>query len=188
MALSPTSSRSSAAAASGLVLLFDSVLGAPAATIDTGANGIAAGHRDLRILIRAASSGGGGIDTIGISFNSDASANQYGSFTNTQGSTNAAGGGAAAIAILRLSLVPGNTATPASTLGLIDGTVMGYTDAFPKTFAFTFGAMVTAGTNHQSGAGMIHWANTAAITRIALSLGTGPNFITGSRMSVYGTQ
>lgn len=174
--------------AGGLVSLFDSTLAGAAATIDTGANGIASGHGDLIICLYARSSGAAFGDNVNFFFNNDLAANyDVVEMSANGGAITAPSAFAHAGGII--CNIPGASGT-ASYFGIGRMTVTSY-DAVTAGFkvtesagGFTYGVI----TNAQQQQCICTWRSTAAISRLSMNLGTGGNFLLGSRLVVYGTK
>lgn len=175
------------AAAAGLVKLFDSTLGASATTIDTGANGVAAGHTDLIIYLIGKTDIAAFQNSIGIRFNGDSGANYDYAWLRNNASVIAdvhdVGGTSAS---------PGSfpgTSVGGSYPGVIVATVPSYTQTtFWKHGSSTGGTLDNAGTHYQTMVTEFGWRSTAAINQVTLLIQQAGNLIAGSRMVVYGTQ
>ena len=183
-----TAASSVAIAGSGLVKLFEATLGAPAASIDTGANGIAAGHGDLIVMLVANSAATGNGFTIAVQFNGDTGAHYDYVWSRAT--------------IAGISLVHGEAATSAA-IGQITGTTSPsfpgeLTMRIPRYDATTFYTTVDALGGWQTGTSTgspfttifasATWENTSAVNRITLIQTGGANFTTGSSLVIYGTQ
>lgn len=175
--------------AGGLVKLFESTLGIAAASIDTGAGGIAAGHGDLFCsFVGRSTNGAANSDNLQMQFNGDTAANyNWAWIRNSSGAVTAPSGLAAAfITIGQTTAALADASQPGEATWRIpayDATT------YFKTCDSTGGSMFAAGTSsYQTQFVMGNWLSTAAISRIKLFLLTGPNFVAGSRFVVYGTQ
>jgi len=181
---------SGGAGGGGGIKLFDSgALAAPAASIDTGANGIAGGHVDLSIYIYVRSDRVAQQDNINIRVNNDSGGNydtqrlQGLNVTATSITANAA------------TALTGQAATiPAAsdTAGQF-ASIQIWIPSYDNTAGFKLASVINSyadETAAQNGAAVFSssWRNTAAITRLAITPVAGTNFVVGSRMAVYGTQ
>jgi hypothetical protein len=171
-----------AAPAGGLVKLFDSTLGADAASIDTGAGGIAAGYAVLEVFLYLRSNEGGVIATCNIRVNNDSGSNydaqrlrgigsspdSAGLFAQTQwaGATAGTGTNANVFAVTRMAI-------PA-----YDNTVAWKAAEWHEGL----GDVSQGYTGVKSGT----WRSTSAISRFAITPAGGQNFKAGSRMTIYG--
>ena len=180
-----TAASAVAIAGSGMVKLFDSTLGSAAASIDTGAGGIAGGHGDLIVLLTLATLAAGTPDTAFMRLNNDSGANYDNGFVQSVGSTVTGAGNTA-----------GNqwgvgAHGNAGTTGYPSAVTI-HIPAYDKTTFYKVATVFAAvpdgtGTNILSQAGSKGWRSTSAISRIAVS-GNAVNLIAGSRMVIYGTQ
>ena len=172
-----------------LTKLFDSTLGANAASIDTGAGGIPAGYGTLEIIFAGRTAHATVFGQLLFTFNNDTGANydameneatwNGSSFVNTNGRTTGAtsfgrcfvaGNGApanfAGMAIIRVPF-PGST-------------------TFYKTFTASSGRVDSGTGGGDSDHIMGTWRSTAAISRVAVAGGSSTNLLAGSRMLIYG--
>ena len=175
-------------AGTGLVKIFDSTLGGSAATIDTGANSIPAGHSDLVVyLMGRCDDVGAATAAIGLRFNADAAAHyDWGVIRNNVGAAGASqsfGDGS-----ILFCFLPG--ATPGAGLaGSAQFVVPSYDQTtFFKTLTGTGGTTGGAISQVQAQTVQGSWASTSAITQITLVDRNGGNFIAGTRLVVYGAQ
>lgn len=173
-------------AGTGLVKIFDSTLGANAATIDTGAGGIPAGHADLIVLAVVQTVDAGANVTLILNVNNDSGANYDiqvlagANATTTAGATVAqigwrtaghgAGGSANYPAIVRMT-IPSYDQTTFFKVAEI-------TSFVPDATAANMEADLRAG----------GWRSTAAITRLSIAANSSANLKAGSRLVVYGTK
>lgn len=180
---------SGAGGAGGLIVLYDSgYLGASAASIDTGAGGIAAGHFCLLIIAYLRVDTAVSNDNVLATFNNDASALynasriQNGAGAISDGSTQLANSAL-------LGNCPGASDT-AKVFGVIQGTMPAY-DAATNFKSGTFdssSATDVAGSQNNSIVG-ISYESATAISRMKIVPGTaGKNFVAGSRLVIYGLQ
>jgi hypothetical protein len=165
------------------LILFDSTLGAPAASIDTGVDGIAQTAETLLVMMLVRTTDASTISTVNVTVNGDAGANydrqimrdnnvtqgNQISLGQTQWALSACGAnmGAGAAALLTITL-HAYRQTTFHKVGLLE-------DAVPDT----------AAANTRRDAGSLRWRNTAAISRLAVAAASG-NLDTGSRLTVYG--
>lgn len=170
----------------GLTLLFDQELTVAAATIDTGANGIAQTGKHLYFEIYARSANAVNGDSLGLRFNNDSAANYDDAYMrNSSGAVSAAsdqGQTSAFVAQITGSLVTANY------FGTGHGNVMSYAET---TAGFKSGNCMTGfardNVNVQQITIQYLWRSTAAITRMAIFLQGGGNMVIGSRLTIYGT-
>lgn len=181
----PIISGGSSSGGGAVTSLYDSgALGAPAATIDTGANGIAQTAKHLRVYIRAGSSRASQSDNLVVKINNDGGTNyDYNNANNHAGTFSGVEGVGSATP--QPFTVPASTAL--RTLGIVvfdivDYTANGIVQAGVGAYGYTFANTP----NDQNGIGSVLWIGNAPITRLAISLSTGPNLIAGSRMTIYG--
>lgn len=168
--------------AGGLSSLFDSTLGANAASIDTGANGIAAGHSDLLILLYLRSTAGAN-DTLKLTFNGDTAANYAaGGAFGGAGTGSWANNGVAAISDGGLIVAADRTANRFSAYSIHVPLYGG------ANFKAVTGSIVRPESATSTTTGTLGgvWLSTAAINQVTVTPTTGPNFLAGSRMVIYG--
>ena len=169
----------------GLVKLFESTLGGAAASIDTGANGIAGGHGDLIVYFIARTTDAGASAGIHITVNGDTGAHYDQQYVQGNGATASA---ATSLAQTAWQVaVHGNGGT-ASYPGLQSWFFPAYSATTFFKVAETHGTQVdgTAG-SCQSIHFMHGWRSTAAINQLTFAGLTG-NLQAGSRLVIYGTQ
>lgn len=183
MAGVPSSSHGSSS--QGLVSIFDQTLGADTASIDTGANGIAAGHGVLIIWIiaRTADAGAGGPlqitvnnDTSAIydmqnvnGINATAGAGNTLAQANWQTTTHGSGGSAGYPGVWLLTM-PGYDQTTFWKVATLQDCVPDATAANQLVAPFSCG-----------------YRATTAISRLKIAGGTA-NLKAGSRLQILGTQ
>ena len=169
-------------------LIFDSTLGAPATSIDTGAGGVPGTFSALKILLLGRTSNVVFNDTAALVFNNDTTAAHYDAVWTRNNGGVIGSVDATAQPNAQLGVVPGASGT-ANYFAATDITIPAYT----QTTAFktgvsnsgvTYDALAHATTIFVT----FSWRSTAAITRIAFVLQTGSNLIAGSRMTIYGMQ
>lgn len=186
MAGTPPSSISSSGGGA-ITQLFDATLGADAATIDTGASGIAGTANHLLIVIQARCTTVAATDTMRFRFNGDTGSNQYHENMFGTGATAAAAesnpGGGFDLTIPGASAAAGWFATLTLWVPSYLSTTV------RKTVAIQAGAQVT---NTFQGANSLTarvetglWNSLAAINQATMVMPAN-NFLTGSRMTIYG--
>lgn len=169
-------------AAAGSTLLFESVLGASAASISTGT--LPTGHKGLRIVFDGRSDAATTDVTLGVQFNGDTAANydSYGLLQRNAGSANIGGAGLTSAQVLD---IPAATATT----GHSGGGVI----TIPNYEGTTFHKAISAhgALRYASNTGSIYaviasgfWRSTSAITSISFLPGSG-NFVAGTSLRVY---
>lgn len=180
---------SGSAGAGGLLVLYDSgYLGAPAATLDTGAGGISSGHFCfLAVGYLRSSAAGVASENIIAKFNADSSALYNVDRIRDVGGT-ITGAAAALGTSLNIGVMPAATAT-ASTFGAWSMLCPAYdgTSNF-KTGEASSGASQSVTASEVQDRHMWSYQSTSAISRLALTSPSGANFLAGSRLIVYGLQ
>lgn len=178
---------SGSSGAGGLVTLFDSTLAAPAAVIDTGAGGVAAGHGHLLIFIVARSATASFLDSLRMKFNNDATNIYDFLWTRNNGGT-IASLSVFADAAVSVGQVPGASAA-ANIAGPVDVRIPSYDQTtFYKVGNFQSGPAEATLANSNAVSGSFEYKSTTAISRIEIHLNSGANFATGTRLMVCGTQ
>lgn len=170
----------------GLVKLFESVLGGSAATIDTGANGVASGHNDLIVIINTRSTAGAGGADVLFTFNGDAGANYDLSWIRSSGGAISAFNSHARNNIIMAQIA--TTDYSANYFSSASITIAKYAN----TATFKSAVSLSGPTGNAAGqddlifaSGL--WRSTSAINQITIAPGVG-NFTANSSMTVYGTQ
>lgn len=173
-------------AGSGLVKLFDTTLGAPAASIDTGAGGIPSGH-DCLIVCAIAQAATAAAQRVGIfRFNADAGANYDRQVMTAQNLTQSDAGQTGNAGIV--SVIHGNAGST-SYPGIVWMVIPAYdATTFWKVCTIAYGLVDATVGNDIAGADVQGWRNTAAISRLSIADNAGGNLQTGSRLMIYGTQ
>lgn len=166
-------------------VLFDSTLGADTASIDTGAAGVAGGYKTLLILIVGRTDEAVKASTVTIQFNADSGTNYTRQFNGAVNANPSASDTTADAGVL-FPLV-GSTYL-ASAPGMIRLVVPAYDQTtFFKIADVTGGASSTTAADGQVYAMSATWRNTAAITRVAVSVVTAAKkLVAGSRMTILG--
>lgn len=188
MTVAPATSRGSTGSAGAITQIFDSTLGANAATIDTGAGAIAGSFSHLRVVVHARSVTVAALDTVLLQLNADATSAHYAT-NRTSGSnggvTNASDNGTLAGAYIGISTAANATA---GFFGCCEALIPSYASALAKDIV-SFSSVIdtfAAPTNWTQRAGGTVWNQTGAVTRLAIVCGSGANFLAGSRLTVYG--
>jgi len=183
---SATSVGISGLAGTGLTLLYDSTLGGAAASIDTGANAIAAGHVGLIIYVYVRTTRAAFSDNFQLRFNNDSGANY--DFQQLLGSAAIASASAGAAQTSALGTCPSASAT-ANVFGVARMDVFNYDGGSGFKPYLLNTADPQEDTSHpateQWGG---QWRSASAISRVALSSATGSNLVAGSRMTIFGVQ
>jgi len=176
-------------AGSGLVKLFDTTLGADAASIDTGAGAIPSGHGALLVYItvrtaRAAQA----TDTAAVTFNGDAASHYWRSRVDVNNTT-LSGKQSGAVAIANIPFDCYGDAAPANAAASIVIEIPNYDGTtFIKTGLGRVTLPSSTDANSFTEQGGFAWNSTAAITQITVVSSTGNNLRAGSRMQIYGVQ
>jgi len=167
----------------GMVLVADSTLGAAAASFDITA--IPGKYKHLQIVASLRSTKTATFDAVRIRFNNDSGTNYQNAIQYAVDGYNemveeeaATGGYTEAMAA---SSPSGSFAACTVLIPDYASTVTTY-----KSFTSTSGGLKGATAPHIVDAGGSWNSGGAAITRITLVPGTGPNFLAGSRVTVYG--
>lgn len=166
-----------------LVTLFDSTLAVAAATIDTGAAGVAASASHLLIVMKLRSNAVATTDTCVLTFNGDTGAHYYVASGDFFGTT-ASAVHAEAAASLSLEAVSAATST-ADVYSPLTLLVPSYADGHLKSVNGLAGYRTgNASGNILAKALIGYWDQTAAISQITVT--AAAQFVAGSRMTVYG--
>jgi len=171
----------------GSAVLFNSVLGAPAATIDTGAGGVAGGHGSLTIDIYCRSVSAVVTDQVNIIFNNDSGAH-YNVVRLQNSNTVVTGASSLAGTTGWFVSVPAANDT-ASVFGAVRVVIPNYDGGV----GFAAGTMISGSpdstaANTVNAAFSCSYLSTTAISRVAISLSSAANFATGTRLLIYGSQ
>jgi hypothetical protein len=177
---------SAISAGGALATLYDSgALGSPAASIDTGAAGIAGGYNVLEVfaLLRLDQAVANG--TTLMRFNGDSSTSNYFRQRLTGANTTASAGinnGAAGIDFNS----PGSSSI-AGSFGPMRCSIPFYAETTAhKSLEMTFGNGDTTDANKQAQVYVARWDQTTAISQISFHAPAGQNFIAGSHVIIYG--
>jgi hypothetical protein len=186
VALSPTSSRSGAAASAGALTLLSTTTNVAAAQIDV--SGISGSYNDLVLILIARSAETGTVDDPTIRLNNDSGANYYSE--RLRGSATSASaieslGNTAGCFLGRIPAVSG----VANGFGITQIVIPGYSSTtWLKTIqwqSFGVGVAPTTGNIYtQTGGGL--WNSTAAVTRVQILSGVSAGFTIGSQLRIYG--
>ncbi len=179
--LSPTSWGAGASGGGVGSIAFEQVLGAPAATLDTGPGGIPGGGRLLLFYLYWRTDEAVATSQINLTFNADTGAN-YDQVRLTGQNVTASAANALAGTSVPLT-GPGATAA-ANTFGMVDGVVFRYANVVGFKPGRTWNAIpvpVAANMEH-TGRGF-GYRSAAAISRLTLTPNTGGvNLVTGSSL------
>lgn len=172
-----------AGTAPALVKLSETILGGTATNFDF--NSISGSYRSLRLIVQARGDNASANIYAHLTFNADTGANYDVQFVNANDTTvnaTAVAAGAQNYALY----VPGSSA-PSGSAGLCEIMIANYAGTtFHKSYSIVRGvSQGTAAANQYHTTGVGRWRNTAAITRVTLTIDTG-NFIAGSVATLYG--
>lgn len=166
----------------GRSILFDSTLGADAASIDTGAGGIAGTFDSLDVYILARTTEAVAQSNLRLSFNADAGANYDEHLFQILNATTFAG---AAVAQTFNTIGCPGASYGAGAFGHWHITLPAYRQTVAhKVWRGHFTALDTGAGNCYEQLRSGRWRNTAAITRLAIAAQAG-NILAGSRLTVY---
>lgn len=181
MAVVPASSRASSSS-SGLATLFDSQLGADAATLDTGAGGIAAGGGAVLVMLKIRSAkAAANSDTFSITLNNDSGAHYAHTTGNARNVASFGTDTGGYIAPPSYLSCPAAT-SPAGEFGFYSFDIHRYADAIQHMLHGTGGYDVD-GTNFQLMWHLLAYNQAAAISRMAIAC-AGGSVLAGSRLTV----
>jgi hypothetical protein len=166
-----------------VAVLFDSTLGAPAATIDTGALGIAGGYRILQAFALIRTSAAVVQSSATVTVNNDTSAVYDRERLGAQNAGSISAGAAGANNWSFFCHGDSGVAAAATFLNIIIPFYASTT--FNTQGSATEGISDVAVGEVQTCQYFLGWRNTAAITRMAVTAGSG-NLVTGSRLLVLG--
>lgn len=168
---------------SGATVLFSSVLAAPAASIDTGANGVAGGFNILEIFILARSATAVTVENCIVRFNNDSGAN-YDNNQNAGVNATPTGSSAAAATSVNNGFIHG-ASSDANYVGICHMVIPGYALTTFNKVGNLLSSAYDSTLQRTEGAGF-GWRNTAAISRVSVASIGGGNLATGSAMWIYG--
>jgi hypothetical protein len=162
--------------------LFDSTLGADAATIDSGASGIAAGYAALDIHIYLRAGTGNTNNYAYVRVNNDSTYGNY-AYQYIRGVDSSAGANRLDNDSFEVSCV--SSSGPSGLYAAVRMAIPNYAGTVGhKSACWQDGYDGGAGAS-QSYARQGRWKNTAAISRISVT-GAGGNLAAGSRLTVFG--
>ncbi len=165
------------------LILFDSTLGGDAASIDTGAGGIAQTAASLLVMILARTSEATTISTVNVTVNNDTGSNYEREQLTV---TNATVAGGNALAAANWSLGVDGDSQEAGAVTLLSILIHGYTQTtFHKSGLALHNVPDDTAANNRIQFDGLRWKSTAAISRMKVAAGSG-NLRAGSRMTVYG--
>lgn len=174
---------------SGLVKLFESTLASTAASIDTGAGGIASGHGDLICYLYARSNRAAAVDSTKITVNADTGLNYDEQFLEGTGTTVDTAPEFAESSLLNtgLATMAGNNAT-AGVFSFLEIVIPAYdkTTGFKVAKAISCVPLESGSPDVQLHAAQ--WRSTTAVSQLAVAPGIGTLFEAGTRLVIYGTQ
>jgi hypothetical protein len=170
---------------SGAIVLYDSgALGSPAASIDTGAAGIAGGYTVLEVWALLRTDQAVAASTIDVRVNNDSSA-VYSYQRLTGANATASANVVAGATSWQISAVGASMAS--GVFHVIRMTIPFYTETVAhKAAEVLHGRHDTTAANGSIEARALRWASTAAITRMAFIAPSTFNFIAGSHVIIYG--
>jgi len=168
----------------GMTKLFDSTLGSDAASIDTGAAGIAGGYAAIQVqmVLRTASAGANEVAWVRV--NNDSGNNYDWAYVRVNGTT--VGGGSTS-AGAQWEAVAGGSGGTANTFSVVAMTIPNYANtAICKSAVWQDGY-----TDGPAGWHLVYnrsgtWRSTAAISRLAVVSSTAVNLKAGSRLTIFG--
>jgi hypothetical protein len=168
----------------GMTQIFDSELGADAASIDTGT--LATGYKAYLIFIKARSAGGSGNanEKLQFQFNNDTGSHYAGTHLNArtawgfEADTTLFGQG-------RANAIPAGTTSPGE-FGYYTAEIFMPEEAVTHIMNVRGGYAFDNTTNWQLEYGMIYYNQAAAITRIKMFCAGANNLKAGSRLTIYG--
>lgn len=166
-------------------LLFDSLLGANTATIDTGDNGVPQTAIHLMISCYLRTSEATALSNANLTFNADTGANyDHTRIRNTN--TTVTGGSTAGGTSVGIPC--GGSSIDANHFSSATIWVPRYTAGagFFKSFNYQTGILSSDVTESTAQTGSGLWRSATAVTRITLTAAGGANLLAGSRVSIYG--
>jgi hypothetical protein len=168
----------------GQVLIEDTTLGAPAASITFSS--IPSNYKGLLIVFQGRSDAAATSDVAVLQFNGD-TGNNYDA-QNVQGSNvTASAASSAGLAIAGFGTLPGANAARSGIAAAISVTIPNYANTtFEKSFNGMGGFADSTSANNVVELRSGTWRSTAAITSIKLFPNAGTNFTAGTRATLYG--
>jgi hypothetical protein len=162
--------------------LYDSTLGAPAASFDVP--GISQAYTQLEVVLHGRTDVAGASSDVSIRLNNDSAANYDFNYSRAVEGASVPGLSRAATSIFSGSIAGGGAG--GNRFGCIRWIIPYYTDAVNYQEVLADGGFVgsagAASSSVSATSGI--WVATAAVTRITLF--TAGNFVAGSRLSIYG--
>ena len=172
------------AATQMLVTLFDSKLGADAASIDTGAAGIASGFAALLVLMQLRTDEAGAISNATITFNNDGGANYDWVAIQDNNSTVTGGQLTATTGVEGVVHGSGGSANYPSSIEIFIPNYDGTT--FYKTGRMLSGVLDATAGNRFAIDREFAYRSTSAISRMAVAAAAGQKLKAGSRLTILG--
>ena len=171
-----------AAGPAGFELISTTILGSSATSV--AFTSIPSTYKQLQIRASVRTDRAIGVDNFALRFNSDSASNYYSHLLYGNGSAVTAGSLGANNFIYAGRTTDSSSTANAFAPQIVD--ILDYAETTKnKTIRSLFGPD-TVGSYPWQGIHSGVWNSTAAITRIDVLPGTGPNFVTGSRISLYG--
>lgn len=174
-------------AGNGLLKVFDSTLGAPAASIDTGVGGISSGGGVLYVYFDGATADAGAATNVDIRVNNDSGSNYDAQIWYENA---VALGNGNAVGTAQWKLIGHGAGGTANYSGGIILTIPGYdgTTFFKTGIAQSWTIDAAANGNNFVAHYGVGWRSTSAISRLAVFADSGANLATGSRLQIYRAQ
>ena len=181
MTLVATSAKASGA--SGRVVLFDSTLGADAASIDTGANGIEPGHNILTVYVYGRTTQVAVSSSISVRLNNDSGANYDQGFVGWV--TGAVSGGGSVAQTSWLLAFPG-ASMDAGSAGVVTFAIPSYDQTTLQKQTADLEALGSGTVNNNAIVSRsLRWRSATAISRLSVTAGSG-NLLAGTRLLILG--
>ncbi len=170
----------------GMHLIAETVLGSDTASIDFSS--IPATFRHLRLVYLLRSTVASNQDSVVLTFNADTTnANYDRQLLQSGGATNTGQESLATTGARNITTIPA-ASSPSNHFGNGEISVHNFAGTTGYKQAITVGAAWRARTTtlNQLQVQIVSWASTTAVNQITLAPSTGPNFLTGSRVALYG--
>jgi hypothetical protein len=176
-------SGSSSSASAGRVVLFDSTLGVAAASIDTGASGIAPGFSVITVYVVGRTTEAVVSSSILARLNADSGANyDQSSIAWASGAVS----GSSSVAQTAWACAFPGASMDASSAGSVSIVIPSYDQTtFNKQATNAEGLGSGTANNNSAIMRSFRWRNTAAISRLSITAGSG-NLVAGSRLLILG--
>ena len=143
-------------------------------------------HLQLVCLLRSARAGNNN-DNISLRFNNDSGSNYDSQSQQGTASSNSASEAIGATSMTQLATVPAATSTAnAAGIVIIEIPFYAVTTFSHNCYAYTSSTLAESTGNQRVIHGAGHWRSTAAITRITILTSNSANYLTGSRVILYG--